>query len=1297
MEKPDPLYNRIDRALATSDFDHRADRFLPEGVIGSLITPDSIKWEVKQKDMSREDAKKKIKWAGSLAEGEFKKVFATAVMMGLRGDHLHRGIEKLKDAGISDRNLPITMSDFYRKEIIPSASRMKDARSDESVGGAGHDKGMENEDDDELFDYLRDDDGDDINEVWTECRAYEFCGKQWLFLSPVFSTANFIHSFDRLCILPFTARHLECDSGTFGQVTKYEIHQSHLISPGNPDFRCPEFVAVKELRAKNKEDSQNILNTWGKEAKALQKMNSLKQPHIVEFYTAFQRGASGNQDHYLMLEWASGGNLRNLWKSFKRPALTDQLVKATVHQLLGLFRAINKAHYPETGPNFRHGHLKPENILWFKDESGRGIGTLKIGDWGLAKQHFRVTEMRSRRTTTQWGTRRYEPPEEANSQGARLLTTDQSGKKRSRLYDIWALGCITLEFLVWLVYGADELDRFNKGLEANNSDNSRFYVIKPGTNGQPEAVVHDVAVEWMKHMAKDPICAPGMTALGNLLDLVETRLLVVKLPERLGSFDDLGHDAKRLGSDIPIIRSSSLSLRDDPVSSSSGAHRLPTIVIDDPESGKTPPRQTIPTRPRFGAPGRERARANELLDHMLIIEGGDEHESYWFIGAPNPPRGPNVDDICQHLKCLPLGSFSAPERISDEWSLLLDNDFAKDVLSSNKQTLRLLRVPVHSELCRSCETLRAKIWEQGFENVYSLQDLKDNLGKCNLCTMIWGKSQKHATAMDSEVTVQRAGSSIKINGEDPPVFSLYRSPGPDTGRNQGIQIGSPNLPEAGSDTYFRILQCWLEHCDHNHKNTTCRPAPQTSSLKDRPTRVIDVGKKGDAKVLLHETQPGDVGEWIALSHQWGEGPKFCTTRANLDHNKNGMDFEVLPETFKHAVIVTRALGRRYLWIDSICVVQGDDGDFNQEAKRMEQVYRGAYCVLASSRSPGHYAGFLQAREQRSTIELQQEGGSGPFYICEAIDDFNHHVLEGSLNKRGWVLQEHALARRTIYFTDYQTYFECGDGVRCETMAKMKNDVAAFLGDPNFPEIIMRASRGEKILRYQDLYKKYSRLGLSEIWDRTTAIGGVQAQILKALDADGGYGVFDEGSKNANNGLLRRSLLWCRDDNTSKMSRIVFPKQHLIAEIPSWSWMAHAGGIDYISPPFGGVDWEKMKSPWSSNMSVGVGKAHTDLQRGSIALVAEASEYNADAAIRVGDGEIILDNPGGSYTPPTECVVLGIKKGMAELKAKDRTHYLLVVTATTRQDINGLPIYERVGAGYLPGKCIKSERHTISIH
>ncbi|RSL67948.1 hypothetical protein CEP54_002997 [Fusarium duplospermum] len=519
-----------------------------------------------------------------------------------------------------------------------------------------------------------------------------------------------------------------------------------------------------------------------------------------------------------------------------------------------------------------------------------------------------------------------------------------------------------------------------------------------------------------------------------------------------------------------------------------------------------------------------------------------------------------------------------------------------------------------------------------------------------------------------------------MNSYGPPVMSIFRSAGLKTRIDQDIQIGLPCLPSASSDEYLGIIRSWVEICDFQHKDSTCQQLSRGSSASSSyhrrlPTRVISVGTKGDPTVKLLETTPSDIGEWVALSHQWGRGPQFSTTRQNLPHHIQGIRMDQLPATFRDAVTVTRALGRPYLWIDSLCVIQGKDGDFDQEAKRMEQVYSGAYCVLAASRSPGHYAGFLQPRQANDSVTMQRDGDSAPFYIREAIDDFQQHVLEGGLNQRGWVLQEHALARRTVYFTDYQTYFECGNGVHCETMTKMTNDLAAFLGDPNFPRIIMGADQGEKILRYQDLYKRYSRLGLSNPSDRAVAINGLQERILHALGVEGGFGVFFEDTKDGRGrGLLRRSLLWCRASDTIALSRVYVPDHRTASKAPSWSWMAYTGGIDYIAPNFGDMDWEEIQSPWDAKPGL----------RDDMLLVAAARDYETDDE----DGNLVFDDPESPAQLPLKCVVLGKQKGRTPVKEK--LHYLLVV-----QERNGR--YERVGAGYLPGRCIHGTAKKIIIH
>jgi len=257
-----------------------------------------------------------------------------------------------------------------------------------------------------------------------------------------------------------------------------------------------------------------------------------------------------------------------------------------------------------------------------------------------------------------------------------------------------------------------------------------------------------------------------------------------------------------------------------------------------------------------------------------------------------------------------------------------------------------------------------------------------------------------------------------------------------------LQVGLPSLPSPRDPAYFNIIKLWLKDCDRSHKRC------QGSTAIRLPTRLIDVGTTDDEVIRLYATTSEDhdsfkKGErkhrYLALSHPWGDPKKhspFCTWPSDKDDFMSNIPFEKLPRNFQNAIIATRALEIRYLWIDSLCIIQGPDGDFNEEARHMETVFSSAYCVLAASRATGQRDGFLAERRERKFVSLGRRPDD-TLHVCEAIDNFKRDVVEAAMNTRGWVLQERALARRTIYFTGSQNYFECGEGIRCETLGKLK--------------------------------------------------------------------------------------------------------------------------------------------------------------------------------------------------------------------------------------------------------------------
>lgn len=203
-----------------------------------------------------------------------------------------------------------------------------------------------------------------------------------------------------------------------------------------------------------------------------------------------------------------------------------------------------------------------------------------------------------------------------------------------------------------------------------------------------------------------------------------------------------------------------------------------------------------------------------------------------------------------------------------------------------------------------------------------------------------------------------------------------------------------------------------------------------------------------------------------------------------------------------------------------------------------------------------------------------------------------------------------------------------------------------------------------------------------------AIDGLQSRILDALRSRGGFGVLDEGA--GKKGLLRRSLLWHRAPDTPRLDRIVFPADCAIAVVPSWSWMAYAGAIDYFSPDFGQVAWEDLQSPWSGSGEPGLIRTlQSDARGGGIALVGWAREYDPMKA-GPDEAKLVLDAPGLSGQRRTRCVVLGRLKGSVQ------TSYVMLVQETAARDRDGSKIYERVGAGFLSPSCIGERRERITI-
>lgn len=218
---------------------------------------------------------------------------------------------------------------------------------------------------------------------------------------------------------------------------------------------------------------------------------------------------------------------------------------------------------------------------------------------------------------------------------------------------------------------------------------------------------------------------------------------------------------------------------------------------------------------------------------------------------------------------------------------------------------------------------------------------------------------------------------------------------------------------------------------------------------------------------------------------------------------------------------------------------------------MERVFSSAYCTIAATSATGWKEGFLERKSTIQSVQVQDVSGKR-IHVCNNVDNFNDDVEDGSLNKRGWVLQERVLSRRIIHFTKKHTYWECGEGVRCENFTRMATPHGRqyFLLDPKFPDRLTRSGYYRTIQFLQYLFQQYARCGLSLSLDREIAISGLMERMKRVFKTEQKHGVFVR--------YLARLLLWRRSEESTTEG--VFEDQ------PSWSWMRYTA-IEFERFPY----------------------------------------------------------------------------------------------------------------------------------
>jgi Heterokaryon incompatibility protein (HET) len=400
----------------------------------------------------------------------------------------------------------------------------------------------------------------------------------------------------------------------------------------------------------------------------------------------------------------------------------------------------------------------------------------------------------------------------------------------------------------------------------------------------------------------------------------------------------------------------------------------------------------------------------------------------------------------------------------------------------------------------------------------------------------------------------------------------------------------------GAKECLELAKKWMTDCVNLHRDCT-RKSPSRS-----PRRIVDIGSDNTKMRLLEDEVV--YGPYAALSHCWGTTHPLDTTLYTLNCRKQKLEWTSMPATFRDAITVTRELGLRYLWIDSLCIIQDDDRDWELESAKMGSIYEGAHIVIAASMSTGPDHSFLAPRRIMFTdfleLNYQRKDGSVCLVKARPVVELNKSI--DPLDRRAWTFQEQRRAVRLLRYSATELQWDCRtkSTCECESVHLKGFDLDIIYGRYCVPEV---DSSSEMLFHnWQTMLQPYTRRRLTRKSDILPAISGIAAHVHEKTSSCYLAGLWKDN--------LPSDLLWkvsaTLRDGIRTFSGDIFGFS-LLRTMPT-----------YRAPTF---SWASIDSEVEKSR----GNFNTDSQIDAVILDAQCTLKGTNPFGEVTDGHIILES------------------------------------------------------------------------
>ena len=377
---------------------------------------------------------------------------------------------------------------------------------------------------------------------------------------------------------------------------------------------------------------------------------------------------------------------------------------------------------------------------------------------------------------------------------------------------------------------------------------------------------------------------------------------------------------------------------------------------------------------------------------------------------------------------------------------------------------------------------------------------------------------------------------------------------PNGGPALGVRQVDPMTPN------YCMIRDWLRRCDDLH-HITCRPFV-SEGLKQ--IKLVDVETR---RIIMY---PPDGCDYIALSYVWGdlEQPSY----------KLGEILPIVPATLEDAMVVTRNLGKQYLWVDSLCIDQENNAEKAIQIALMSTIYSGAWATIIclsgrSARSGLPRVGTLQGVIPQPSCEIWGKR------LLSVMPTLSQQISWSPWVSRAWTFQEGLLSPRRLFFTNHQVYFECNSVQCCESLddsnspfhlASDEQRLVALGAVPHFQDLSSlmgpedAIGRGvlrdpfrhissdvdaefynDDFSRYLTLVHSYTMKKMSHDADSLNAFSAMLTRLAENYYKGG----FVQGLPVED---LPRALLWFHP---------TLPRRRV--DFPAWSWAGWEGGVNNI--------------------------------------------------------------------------------------------------------------------------------------